>query len=319
MADPAESQPAIPFYQVLVEELLQQFPEAKVSLAEIEARRGVWETEYASIADREERRSAVDDALVGEFYRQLHRAGIARTALCFSGGGIRSATFGLGIVQGLSRLGLLGSFDFLSTVSGGGYLGSWLSGWIHRQPGEVAEVERRLASPPKSPLSPEPEPVRHLRSYSRYMSPKLGFLSADTWTLVAIFFRNLFLNWLVLLPLLAAALMVPRISIALVRWMPKNGVPQAVFGLGFACGVVSIAYIIVNRPSLTAPPLPGSGSGKPRSRFRRKWQGQLAFLGLCLLPLALMAIAVTLYWGWLVGATTHHPPGGFMRFDHFWY
>ncbi len=50
--------------------------------------------------------------------------------LAFSGGGIRSATFNLGILQGLAQLGLLRKFDYLSTVSGGGYIGSWLMAWM---------------------------------------------------------------------------------------------------------------------------------------------------------------------------------------------
>src|SRR6476646_1115971 len=54
------------------------------------------------------------------------------TALCFSGGGIRSATFGLGIMEALAYNDLLEKFDYLSTVSGGGYLCSWLSAWIRR-------------------------------------------------------------------------------------------------------------------------------------------------------------------------------------------
>src|SRR6185369_10638716 len=41
--------------------------------------------------------------------------------LCFSGGGIRSATFNLGILQGLQELDMLRKIDFVSTVSGGGY------------------------------------------------------------------------------------------------------------------------------------------------------------------------------------------------------
>ena len=50
-------------------------------------------------------------------------------ALCLSGGGIRSAIFALGALQGLARFGLLEKFHYLSTVSGGGYIGSWLSAW----------------------------------------------------------------------------------------------------------------------------------------------------------------------------------------------
>src|SRR5215469_18278612 len=56
---------------------------------------------------------------------------VQRSALCISGGGIRSATFALGALQGLADLGILQNFDYLSTVSGGGYIGSWLSAWKH--------------------------------------------------------------------------------------------------------------------------------------------------------------------------------------------
>ena len=52
--------------------------------------------------------------------------------LAFSGGGIRSATFNLGVLQALAELKLLKEFDYLSTVSGGGYIGSWLTAWIAR-------------------------------------------------------------------------------------------------------------------------------------------------------------------------------------------
>ncbi len=47
--------------------------------------------------------------------------------LSLSGGGIRSALLNLGVLQELSRLGLLKVIDFLSTISGGGYIGGCLS------------------------------------------------------------------------------------------------------------------------------------------------------------------------------------------------
>jgi predicted acylesterase/phospholipase RssA len=65
--------------------------------------------------------------------------------LACSGGGIRSATFNLGVLQGLARLGLLRRLDYLSTVSGGGYIGSWLSAWVYRAKGGILEVERHLS------------------------------------------------------------------------------------------------------------------------------------------------------------------------------
>ncbi|MCP5111764.1 MAG: hypothetical protein GY953_13120, partial [bacterium] len=47
--------------------------------------------------------------------------------LAFSGGGIRSATINLGIAQALHQRGVFGHVDYMSTVSGGGYLGSSIS------------------------------------------------------------------------------------------------------------------------------------------------------------------------------------------------
>ena len=47
--------------------------------------------------------------------------------LALSGGGIRSATTNLGVLQALSELGLLPKVDYLSTVSGGGFIGSTMS------------------------------------------------------------------------------------------------------------------------------------------------------------------------------------------------
>src|SRR4051812_43101043 len=97
-------------------------------------------------------------------------------ALAFSGGGIRSATFNLGILQGLSKHGLLDRFDYLSTVSGGGYIGSWLASWIKRE-GSVAKVANRLNSNKSpNPLGEELEPIRWLRMYSNYFAPRASLM-----------------------------------------------------------------------------------------------------------------------------------------------
>src|SRR2546429_8999082 len=74
--------------------------------------------------------------------------------LAFSGGGIRSATFNLGILQGLANRNLIPHIDYLSTVSGGGYIGAWLTAWICRgapipQPGareKLGDVQSSLQS-----------------------------------------------------------------------------------------------------------------------------------------------------------------------------
>ena len=66
--------------------------------------------------------------------------------LCLSGGGIRSASFGLGVLQALARRKLLFNFHYLSTVSGGGYIGGWLTAWRRRMP----DWRWRAGSPPTS-------------------------------------------------------------------------------------------------------------------------------------------------------------------------
>ena len=50
--------------------------------------------------------------------------------IALSGGGIRSASFCLGVLQALAKADLLKRFDYLSTVSGGGYIGASLTWWL---------------------------------------------------------------------------------------------------------------------------------------------------------------------------------------------
>jgi hypothetical protein len=132
--------------------------------------------------------------------------------LCFSGGGIRSATFNLGILQGLARLDVLEHVDYLSSVSGGGYIHEWFAAWIKREEEErknsptyvkgdgFREVKRRLVPQPLlgKDHPAQPEPIRWLRRYSNYLTPQKGLLTADTWAAVSIWLRNTFLNQVIL-------------------------------------------------------------------------------------------------------------------------
>ncbi|MCB0289945.1 MAG: patatin-like phospholipase family protein [Calditrichaeota bacterium] len=113
--------------------------------------------------------------------------------LAFSGGGIRSATFNLGIAQALYRRGIIDHVDYLSTVSGGGYLGASLS-TIMRQGGEFPFPH--VESPN------EPAYVEWLRNNSNYLATR-GFI--DYVRLFAILLRGILINLLVLLPPLLIA------------------------------------------------------------------------------------------------------------------
>ena len=78
---------------------------------------------------------------------------------------------------------LLAQMQYLSTVSGGGYIGSWLSAWRGRV--GLDAVWANLVGRPCGP-DVEPHTIAWLRAYSNYLTPKLGALSGDTWAAVAI-------------------------------------------------------------------------------------------------------------------------------------
>src|SRR5690348_6222574 len=84
------------------------------------------------------------------------------SALCLSGGGIRSATFALGVIQGLAERGVLSTFDYLSTVSGGGYVGGWLTAWKQRANGIDKVIPQLCRDAPAIPEG-SPDPIEHLR------------------------------------------------------------------------------------------------------------------------------------------------------------
>src|SRR5438094_42893 len=187
-------------------------PLHEVLEAEFVALHGELPSDYPGSSEPKTRLKALYDA--------IHGLKEKRAALCISGGGIRSATFGLGILQGLARCGLLDKFHYLSTVSGGGYIGSWLSAWIKNDPDGIRGVVGELKRRPDSTLNPEPQPVRHLREFSNYLAPRMGLTSVDFWTLITTFIRNMFLNWLVLISWLAAAMMIPRLYLAAINLQP---------------------------------------------------------------------------------------------------
>lgn len=167
-------------------------------------------------------------------------AGTPLVGLAFSGGGIRSATFNLGVIQALAERKLLRGFDYLSTVSGGGYIGGWLAALIHRRGnGSVASIEPLLACG-----GDELTALRFLRSYSNYLTPRGGLLSADTLGAVATYLRNLYLNLSVLILGVAALLLLPRLLIVALPQLAGLQLP----GLGTLLERSGFHYLNVLHP-----------------------------------------------------------------------
>jgi hypothetical protein len=213
-----------------------------------------------------------------------------RSALCISGGGIRSATFALGVIQGLAKLGrsagdsVLAKLDYLSTVSGGGYIGSWLSSWSARS-GGIEPVIGELRRPTGDKLNPEPRPLRHLREFSNYLTPKLGLLSTDTWTFLGTYFRNLTLMWLVLIPLFIGVLAIPRLFVSLFVWLQPQEAVVWIQRIAVVLLLWALGFLAFTRPVGKKPP--------------KGWlYSNGAFQLLCLLPLCLVAVALVIGHAW---------------------
>ena len=138
--------------------------------------------------------------------------------LALSGGGIRSATFNLGLLQGLHELGLLGSFDYLSTVSGGGYVGGFWTAWRSRK----ANTGRgNFPDVVGSGAESESAEIHHLREFSNFLSPRLGVLSFDIGRLIVAILSST-------LPALFAALsvlLIGTLSWLALAWLLMGDVP----------------------------------------------------------------------------------------------
>src|SRR5947209_7029184 len=92
--------------------------------------------------------------------------------LSLSGGGIRSAAICLGVLQALNHHRLLSRIDYLSTVSGGGYIGSSFTATMTRAKEFVfgMAAASQPATERASEISDTPA-VGHIRNYSNYLIP----------------------------------------------------------------------------------------------------------------------------------------------------
>ena len=110
--------------------------------------------------------------------------------LALSGGGIRSATFSLGVIQALIEKGKFKIVDYISTVSGGGYIGSCVSSVLNSANGTEACFENVQGNE-------DPPTVKHLRNSSNYLSPGGLFHKLR---LPTILLRGILLNLFLLIP-----------------------------------------------------------------------------------------------------------------------
>ncbi len=176
-----------------------------------------------------------------------------QAALCLSGGGIRSAAFALGILQSLAAKGLLNQFHYLSTVSGGGYIGSWLQRWI-AESGRGA-VQAELGG------SREPPQVRALRENSNYLTPRIGIGSNDTWTALALSIRNILINGMLFAPLFLLLGLFPNLVAAAIGSRPLPATAWTLLAIGTLCLCRTTYFTCRLLPSYRSPAIRVHGTG----------------------------------------------------------
>lgn len=226
--------------------------------------------------------------------------GLGLIGLSYSGGGIRSAAFNLGVTQAAVELGLMPRVDYLSTVSGGGYTGACVSAVMSddrvdpKAAGNPGQFPLHFSYVPKGQMRTpgeyrEPEPLKHLREHASYLGPR-GAL--DLLRLPAIWARGALANLVVisLVPIVFGLLLALGL-----RWAPHEGTSPphwAAQWLWIACLGAFVAVLFL----LSAVMLPSLWSTR---RKRDAFAGALVWLVLLasgisvllLLPAGVSALA----------------------------
>ena len=186
--------------------------------------------------------AAVNEAEAAEIAarRGIHPTGIDdAVGLAISGGGIRSATFALGIVQTLAWRGLLRDVDVMSTVSGGGYIGSFISTAVGSTDPNVGLANGQM--PFGAQGQAESTDVRHIRNHSKYL------IEGGWLTVASVVFAALFGVMMVLIFIAPVALLLGAIAIdffgtgkGTTGWIPASlvqGSTWVVWGLLASCTI----------------------------------------------------------------------------------
>ena len=149
--------------------------------------------------------------------------------LGLSGGGIRSASLSLGVLQALAETDILRRFDYISSVSGGGYIATALQWWWGRpredRPDPNAETATFGVGPddfPYGPARPGAPPadaagqrgiknLAFLRAHSSYLTAGNGL---SIWSMLGVLARTIVISVLTWLPILTAFFVV----VSIVGW-----------------------------------------------------------------------------------------------------
>lgn len=234
--------------------------------------------------------------------------------LALSGGGIRSATFNLGLLQGLHQLGLLEMFDYLATVSGGGYVGGFWTAWRHyhgKRAGKTSGegVPELFPSNAQGSRGAKLSEVGHLREFSNFLNPRLGLMSMDTGRMVVAALSAIIPALVSALSLIVLALLCWwwLAGVVLITWPLEERVLRAEPFLSYAlmflltCGGLLLGewMLLVHDRQMK------ESRGLPPPRLQDTQELEFRRFGYYL-PSTLMATGVVMVlWVWLLGYQPH--------------
>jgi Patatin-like phospholipase len=269
---------------------------------------GVDQLEQASQARRSDDGSVALSATEREAIRsRRQRYGLPEASdenlfgLALSGGGIRSATFALGVLQAMAARDLLKHVDYLSTVSGGGYIGTSLLWWLSGRAGHTFGVRPHTDDVPQDERFPYgsddpstwrdragqsvgPRLLRNLKENGNYLTPGDGI---NAMSLIAVALRGVVLNLLFWIPLVSVLLGLLHVA---------HGYDLALglaAGLGLVFVLAAIFYSLATGRAQLAERL-----GYKTRRWTERWAGLLITTAL----IAALIASIDLVHGRLVEA-----------------
>ena len=112
-----------------------------------------------------------------------HSFDATKFGIALSGGGIRSATINMGFLATLNKVAVLEKADYLSTVSGGGYTGSYIQSTL-KQTGDYDQLFHK-------------DHIDYMRNRGEYLIPGSGiFKMWNRLMLVVGFIASLIMSWI---------------------------------------------------------------------------------------------------------------------------
>ena len=192
--------------------------------------------------------------------------------LALSGGGVRSASFAIGVLQALHGEGRLNQIDYLSTVSGGGYAGALLTWFNHVQRvakksplfplGQKYRAARANATEGKSDrdrkgAEADADMLSYIRQHGRYLTPArhlnltalLASVLRNVVVCFSVYFAGLLALDLTLLHLWSDTGPLTKVFRALPDWLQSTGpfwfastIALVAFGLALLFGILTWAF-----------------------------------------------------------------------------